>query len=311
MNTKVLEYMIAIAEEKSISRAAERFYLSQPVLSRHLKKVEEEMGTQLFMRGPGGLSLTDAGIIFINNAQAILHTEKQLEEKLEAMRRSQRDSLTLLMEPHYINFFLETILPLFRQEYPDFSIYVSAQEADVSKSRLKDGEADLAVFTSRIFQDEHLELLPLSSDELLLVLLKEDPACRLLEQEKPSRLALESHLFCLHSRGTSMRQMEEEWLDSEGILPHSVIESDSFPYTLRWIYQKKCCAFIPKHRLAREASPALSAFEAKPPCVFHQVLAYSKSASFKRPAHDLIRMISDHFTAFPRYAEGPEKKYNF
>ena len=47
MNTKILEYIIAIAEEKSISQAADRFYLSQPVLSRHLKKIEDELGAPL------------------------------------------------------------------------------------------------------------------------------------------------------------------------------------------------------------------------------------------------------------------------
>ena len=71
MNTKILEYMIAIAEEKSISQAAERFYLSQPVLSRHLKKIEDELGTPIFRRDSRQMTLTEAGIIFINNAQAI------------------------------------------------------------------------------------------------------------------------------------------------------------------------------------------------------------------------------------------------
>ena len=66
MDTKIIEYVIAIAEEKSLSKAAERLYLSQPALSQRLKKLEDELGTPLFVRGKDGLSITDAGRIYVN-----------------------------------------------------------------------------------------------------------------------------------------------------------------------------------------------------------------------------------------------------
>ena len=53
MNTQTLEYIIAIAEEKSISRAADRLLVSQPAISRQLKRVEERLGTKLFLRERG------------------------------------------------------------------------------------------------------------------------------------------------------------------------------------------------------------------------------------------------------------------
>ena len=90
MNTKILEYIIAIAREKSISGAAEKYYLSQPVLSRHLRNIEEELGTPLFVRGHSGMSLTDAGRIYINNAQMILHLQATLEEDLRAMLEKEK-----------------------------------------------------------------------------------------------------------------------------------------------------------------------------------------------------------------------------
>ena len=65
MDTKILEYVIAIAEEKNLSKAAERLYLSQPALSQRLKKLEDELGTPLFLREKNGLSITDAGRIYI------------------------------------------------------------------------------------------------------------------------------------------------------------------------------------------------------------------------------------------------------
>ena len=77
MDTKILEYVIAIAEEKSLSKAAERLYLSQPALSQRLKKLEDELGTPLFLREKNGLSITDAGRIYINGAHSILQIKRE------------------------------------------------------------------------------------------------------------------------------------------------------------------------------------------------------------------------------------------
>ena len=50
MNTQILEYMIAISEEKSLTKAADRLLITQPALSRQLKKLESELNTKLFLR---------------------------------------------------------------------------------------------------------------------------------------------------------------------------------------------------------------------------------------------------------------------
>ena len=60
MTNEDLEKVIAIAEEGSMARAAEKLYISPPALSKSLKRVEEELGEVLFVRAPAGLSLTFA-----------------------------------------------------------------------------------------------------------------------------------------------------------------------------------------------------------------------------------------------------------
>ncbi|MFR5732002.1 MAG: LysR family transcriptional regulator [Clostridium sp.] len=82
MDTKILEYVIAIAEEKSLSKAAERLYLSQPALSQRLKKLEDELGTPLFLREKNGLSITDAGRIYINGHILSCRSRKPLKDFL-------------------------------------------------------------------------------------------------------------------------------------------------------------------------------------------------------------------------------------
>lgn len=85
MNTKTLEYFISAAEEGSISRAAERCYISQPALSQHIRQIEAEMGVPMFERTAAGIQLTKYGKLYLNNARAILRVEQVMMERIRAL----------------------------------------------------------------------------------------------------------------------------------------------------------------------------------------------------------------------------------
>lgn len=77
LDTKTLRFIVAIVDEGGLSRAAEALYLSQPALSRYLKRAEEALGTPVFYREHSGLTLTAAGKVFINGARSMLHLEQE------------------------------------------------------------------------------------------------------------------------------------------------------------------------------------------------------------------------------------------
>jgi DNA-binding transcriptional LysR family regulator len=87
MELRHLRYIIAVAEEGHITRAAERLGIQQPPLSRLIKAVEQEIKVQLFRRVPRGVELTDAGRTFLDGARA---TFANLDRTLESARRTAR-----------------------------------------------------------------------------------------------------------------------------------------------------------------------------------------------------------------------------
>src|SRR3989442_6347262 len=72
MELRQLRYVIAVAEERNITRAAERLGMQPPPLSRQIRAIEREIDVQLFRRKPRGVELTDAGRAFLDNARAVL-----------------------------------------------------------------------------------------------------------------------------------------------------------------------------------------------------------------------------------------------
>src|SRR3954447_1697726 len=72
MELRHLRYFVAIAEERSFTRAAERLWVAQPGLSTQIRRLETELGVQLFERHTRGVDLTDAGELFLERARATL-----------------------------------------------------------------------------------------------------------------------------------------------------------------------------------------------------------------------------------------------
>ncbi len=83
MEIRVLKYFLAVAREQNISAAAQSLFLSQPTLSRQLKELEDELGTQLFIRGNRKITLTEDGMILRSRAQQIIDLVEKTQSDLK------------------------------------------------------------------------------------------------------------------------------------------------------------------------------------------------------------------------------------
>src|SRR2546425_8322155 len=81
MELRHLRYFVAIAEERSVPRAAERLHMQQPPLSQQLRALEDELGFPLFERRPKGVELTAAGAAFLEEARGLLAGAQRAKER--------------------------------------------------------------------------------------------------------------------------------------------------------------------------------------------------------------------------------------
>lgn len=83
MDTRTLSYIIAIAEEKSISKAAERLYMAQSSLSQYLTTLETSLGYPLFVRRHQGVRLTEAGKLYLEFAYRTINAYHQVQDAMQ------------------------------------------------------------------------------------------------------------------------------------------------------------------------------------------------------------------------------------
>ena len=95
MEMKTVHYYIAVAEELNLTRAAERLMMSQPPLSYQMKKLEEELGVTLFLRGKRRLELTDAGKLFLRRAYELEALEEKSREEMQSFGKGISGNLSI------------------------------------------------------------------------------------------------------------------------------------------------------------------------------------------------------------------------
>ncbi|MBF1255938.1 MAG: LysR family transcriptional regulator, partial [Stomatobaculum longum] len=118
MNERQIKYMLTIFREGSISRAAEVLYVSQPSVSQMVRKVEEELRADLFVRHTNPLVLTPAGECYMQAARAIQSVQQNLDRQLEEIRLGTRGSIRLGMPLQRSLELLPDIFPRFHARYP-------------------------------------------------------------------------------------------------------------------------------------------------------------------------------------------------
>ena len=150
-----LRYLVAVAEERHVSRAAARLHISQPSLSAQIRYLEEQVGVALFWRHPRGVALTPAGEAFLELARTSLAAA---DAAVEAARGAARGETGRLVVGFIVGTQIELtsrILSAFREGYPNVTLELVEHSFQDPSAGLNQHEVDLA-FVMPPFQHQGL-----------------------------------------------------------------------------------------------------------------------------------------------------------
>jgi LysR family hca operon transcriptional activator len=198
MELRHLRYFVAVAEAGSLTVAAERIlHTSQPSLSRQIRDLEDEVGTQLVTRLARGIELTPAGRAFLDHARAVL---SQVEAAAEAARRVAHPAKPCFsmgfLTGHELTWMPEA-LRILRDELPNIDVMISSQYSPLLAEGLSKGKIDAAFLRKeRALPDLAFRLLV---KEPLVVILPIDHHLAALKAINPRELAGETFVIVSHT----------------------------------------------------------------------------------------------------------------
>jgi LysR family hca operon transcriptional activator len=216
MELRHLRYFVAVAEEGSLTLAAQkRLHTAQPSLSRQIHDLELELGVQLLIRGPRGIELTASGRVFLDHARVAL---LQVEAAGEAARRAAqpaRTSLAIGFLTGYEMDWLPAVMGILRAELPSTEVTIHSQDSPDLAAGLIRGKIDLA-FLRPEKQAPGLKFRPLRKDPLI-VLMPRDHALAARNSIRPQDLAGEIFIGVSPIRAPTLRTVIDDYVTRTGV----------------------------------------------------------------------------------------------
>lgn len=169
MNTKQYEYALVLAAEGSFSKAAEKLGITQPSLSQYIKKLENEVGAELFKRNGQFLLPTRAGQIFLQKASRIGKLQRDMLMEISELQGGFKGSINVGISPFRCSGMMPEVLVEFKKKYPDIKINLYEKTVAELIDNMAKEEYDICVLPERP-ENSTFEYTEITEENFYLVL---------------------------------------------------------------------------------------------------------------------------------------------
>lgn len=175
MDSTDLETFLAVAEQRSFSRAAELLHLTQPAVTKRIKRLEATLATLLFDRIGRRVELTQGGRLLLPRAGALLAEIADTRRLLENLSDQVSGSLHLATSHHVGLHRLAPVLKTFSDRYGEVQLDIRFEDSEAAHDLVRRGDSELAVVTLDPKGSADLAYLPLWDDPLTFMVARDHP----------------------------------------------------------------------------------------------------------------------------------------
>ncbi len=157
LDFRQIEYIIGIAEEKSLSRAAQKLFVSHSALSQQLSKLEKELECRLFFRSGNSMTPTEEGEIYLKAARECMAVRQSAYKKIQTMSGRCKEAFTVGMPSNRAHNMFTLLLTQFSRRYPNVSIHLEELPMPELMKLTEEGKVDIMLGSSMPHPPELVE----------------------------------------------------------------------------------------------------------------------------------------------------------
>lgn len=230
INTELYKTFFVVAQEGSISRAAELLFITQPAVSRAIQQLEEKSGCALFFRTPKGVKLTKEGSTLYQYIEQAFNFIQLGEKKLAEVKELEMGEVTIGVSDTICKHYLLPHLKSFNQTFPGVRIHVANHTTPVIIDMLKNGKIDLGIGN-----------LPIDDKSLIIKEIIEIQDCFVVGERYKELAAKERSItevvnypILLLDKGSNSRIYIDKYLADNQIVIQPEIELGNFELLVRF-----------------------------------------------------------------------------
>jgi LysR family transcriptional regulator, transcription activator of glutamate synthase operon len=222
MELRQLRYCVAVADRLHFTRAAEDLHIAQPALSQQIRRLESELGLELFARTSRSVALTEVGEAVVARARRILAEVDAVEQDLDAVRGVLRGRVVIGAMQSLGPFDLPGLLAEFHHRHPGVDVVLRENTTRRMLAMIDGDELDLALAGIDVPLPDGVEAQPLYSEDLVLVVAPDHP---LAGRRRIRPEMLPAGPFFFFREGSGLRSATLRALDAAGIEPQVRFET--------------------------------------------------------------------------------------
>src|SRR5881397_196095 len=223
MTLRQLEVFLAVAREKSFSRAAKRIHSSQPTLSEHIGELERELGRKLFFRRGREVTVTEAGRVFEQYAAGVVSSVEEARQALAELDGLAHGSLLIGASTTPGLYVMPGIVAAFRTRYQGVDLKLQIANSQVIEQRVRARELDLGIVGGHSVSPGQECLAAGMLDELVLIV---PPGHQWARRRDIAPAALADEPLLMREEGSATRSVTERALQRAGVKFRVAMELD-------------------------------------------------------------------------------------
>jgi DNA-binding transcriptional LysR family regulator len=260
MQLQQLVYFLAVARSRHFTRAAELTHVAQPSLSKQIHCLERELGSELFHRARGNITLTPAGEVLVPFAKRILADVETARLQVHELAELRRGRLRLGATPSLCTGPLAHALAGFRVRYPGIQLVIDESGSRDLVRQLAEGAIDLAMITSPVHRgDPTLDTVPILREQLVVAV----PRTMGLDLDSFRIEDLRDRPLVMFREGYDLRSMTLTACQRAGFQPRFAIEGGEMDAVLSFVEAGLGIAVVPS--MVLQGRPQLRGVPFVPP----------------------------------------------
>jgi DNA-binding transcriptional LysR family regulator len=241
MDLLQLEHFLAVVEERTFTRAAERVCRTQPAVSQSIKKLEEEVGAPLFARDVHEVSLTEAGRVLADYARRMVHLRDEALRQVTELKSLKAGTLAIAAHESAAVYLLPAPLRAYLQKFPDIKVGIYRSRLNEIPRQVMDREVDVGFVKDEPAFHE-LQWVEVHSDEMVCIASPNHPVASRTEVRVRD---LGSEQFVLHHLCATTAEAVSRLFEQNGTRCRIVAELWSFENIKSFVQEDVGLAFVP------------------------------------------------------------------
>lgn len=304
MNLRHLSYIVTIADEQSISRAATRLFLSRPALNHYLIGLEKELGAPLFKRIGRKLVPTHSGTIYISAARRMLEIKKETYKRLADASDDAEGVLGLGVTRGFGVAMLKKVFPVFHKRYPNYRLDMVEGNVRELEQAVESGRIDIAV-VGRGSARTALVHIPFAQCEVVVVLPPKHPLKHLAAPKGEPYAVMDlrrlvNDRFILMNSETNIRAICDQHFAKANFSPRLIMECSLSSLAYSMVRQGVGVSILMTHQIG--PNDPVHCFSLRPKETWNHSVAFRKGTPLTKAEEFFVELAKGYFSRERPYA---------